>query len=328
MKSENLNKIKELLIKYAEAKTSLEEENALIAFFNSKDVPQELVDFQAEFNYYATFRNIHFTESINEPLSATKNTLFENIGQLFSKWFTVVIIVGIAALFFILNQQDRQTEELLTTQFPELQNHPTLLNIDSTTKEEITSLLDTIPEFENRKHPKTVAPHSIPKKDVTTPDSLQLQQDNPIKLVHPPFQKKDSFIIPEIGSRSIEDAFLDDSSTLSTDSIDITKPDLEKVVFNLTERTKTGVLAGIARKAKQAGIEYTYVVDQHRKTTHELNIVMIIRSTGERSQLWISVPKKGSFSETICWSVDENGQAVSLCPGKIEHKVKAKHPIK
>ena len=60
MKKEELNKIKTLLTKYELGQTSLAEENVLITYFQSKEVPQEWANYQAEFNYYATFRSSYF----------------------------------------------------------------------------------------------------------------------------------------------------------------------------------------------------------------------------------------------------------------------------
>ena len=334
MKSEDLNNIKALLTRYEDGKTSLEEEQRLMAFFNAKDVPQELVDYQLQFNYFAAFRDVHFTGSLDDLPNYPKESIFKKIVQFLSKWWTMLLLVVLPALLFFVFQHQKHAENVTTTQIQEHTNPSTLVTTDSTTAEKAIAKSDPTTEPESIPSSTTDNP---PMQQKETPASANLPsiQIAPTKVDGLSPQKKDTTIGSAPGitktqitaATSIEGSHSDTDLNSSTGYTKSPPPAREKVVFNLTEKTRTGELAAIARKADKAGIEYTYVVDQHKKKTHELNIVMVIRRTGERSQLWISVPKKSSFQETLFWTIDNNGQAVSLCPVRIEHKAKARHPI-
>ena len=194
----------------------------------------------------------------------------------------------------------------------------------------------------------------VPQEPVKTdtildPDTLKTVDSDPITSSEPPEKevvKKIEIIIDSIRidsivthssiRNSINTEAVPTPIEVQEDPIQLpiseeTQPPLQDTLdtkFTITEQTSSSELARIARLASEAGIEYTYVVDMRRKLIHELNIVMVIRATGERSQLWVAYPKKtSSFSEEIGWNTNEEGKAVSLSKSKIEHLVKAKHPL-
>lgn len=315
MKKEELNKIKTLLTKYELGQTSLAEENVLITYFQSKEVPQEWANYQAEFNYYATFRSLQFTESINTNELST----IEKVGQFLSKWYVISTLVLIPVVLSIFFLPHRPRTEQVNAIYDQADKNTTAapINTDSTMEVTTDAQLGDIMVDERSTSPVKPVTPTLPKKDS-------------IKVVA---QRIDTIPSLDTTPISIEPTTISDfppeplPQTSKQDSLYTPNSVRKEVTFPLTENSTSGELARIARLANKADIEYTYVVDMHKKKIHELNIVMIIRSTGERSQLWISVPKKNSFSEVLSWTVDENGRAVSLCTSKIEHKARAKHPI-
>ncbi|MDC8003913.1 hypothetical protein POV27_07605 [Aureisphaera galaxeae] len=333
MKTGDLNSIKDLLGKYDLGKTSLEEERVLIEYFESEEIPSELLSYQAEFNYYSAFKNIQFTGSLPENLGTEGSSFFKKIGQFFSKWYVLSALILLPSSVILFTYLNRTVEEVPNVhQEEDKTNVPiSIIKTDSTTQQKIVPQpKDTFQISETKTAPKKITVQ--PSNDLVV---------NEIDNVVAASQEKDS---TEIHSQSIDTGVAKDSTRpedtlvskdpITTEGKGITKQkglvvssEYGPVTFNLSEKSTSGQLTMISHSARQAGIEYIYVVDRHRRKIHELNIVMIIKSTGERSQLWITVPKKGSFSEVLSWTVDENGNAVSLGPNKIDHKVKAIHPL-
>jgi hypothetical protein len=85
-----LNKIEQLLEKYLEGETSLNEEQLLQEFFNSKHVPSHLLSYQPLFNYFMTAKTEVYTKNL--PLKSTTSAVY--------KWFGVAAAILISAGVF------------------------------------------------------------------------------------------------------------------------------------------------------------------------------------------------------------------------------------
>ena len=322
MKNEDL-KIKSLLANYESGKTSLQEEELLMTYFNSAHVADELSVYQAEFNYYQAFRNIRFLGEVE----VIKASFLEKMIRFFSKWYSILSVFIIVVSILVITQPEPHNNSL-TSILPEEDNQTELPDVID------DAIIETKPQEAQR--------------EVQVDRSLQTE----IKELPKPIQdsKPDTTpnpsneVISEISETEIDSTIDPDTRPFAPENKEVISrgpsPDSilkgarehavvhrKEVSFNLTEHTTNGELSRIARLADLAGIEYFYVVDRHKKIIHELNIVMINRNNGERAQLWIAVPKKGSFAEVLIWEQDESGQVSSLPADKISHLVKAKHPI-
>lgn len=331
MKTENLNRAKNLLDKYELGQTSLEEENVLITYFNSEEVPNELANYKDEFNYYSAFRNVQFTGSLQEPNNISGNSLVKKIYKFFSKWYVLSLIILVPILLLIATYQNNQNEEVkpINNQSfppPSTNDSISLVNQDSKFKDSFVR--------ENKNSSTYPIVSSTQTAFDTLNNTIELGDKVSVTPESSTYNVSSKNNTIELGDKvsvttesSTDNVSSDNQHNLLNSSTDKSGVAQKEVTFNLTENSTSGKLASIAYLANKAGIEYTYIVDRHKKKIHELNIEMIIRSTGERSQLWIAFPKKSSFVETLYWTVDQDGKAVSLCAGKIEHMVSAKHPI-
>jgi len=85
-----LNKIEQLLDKYLEGETSLNEEQTLQEFFNSKQVPSHLLSYQPLFNYFSNAKTEVYSQAL--PLKSKTPTVY--------KWFSVAAVILISAGVF------------------------------------------------------------------------------------------------------------------------------------------------------------------------------------------------------------------------------------
>lgn len=99
------------------------------------------------------------------------------------------------------------------------------------------------------------------------------------------------------------------------------------IEFTINDRTSTQKLASIAYQAKQAEIEYTYVVDLQKKLIREFNVDMSIPGTDLASTIQVSLPKKGRFEIKFGWYVDAEGRVIKLTDNIIIEKAQSKHPL-
>lgn len=324
MKSEHPARIKQLLDKYDLGQTSLEEEDILIIFFASEEIPNEFHPYKDEFHYYSAFRQVSFHGLLGGNIQTNPSTILQKISQFLSKWFGLSGLLILAGLSILFVYQHLETEEIQDrpVQKESAPSTDFRANSDSSIHEEIRSQVeDSILLLAAESLlPKKGNPPTTDRSEKDThsaePVLSVTHMEDSSKAV---LESRDTSVTIHSTAGNIEDL----RSHIPIADIGEQK----EVTFHLMENSSSGELAKIAHLAQQAGIEYTYVVDQHKKKIHELNIVMIIPGTGKRSQLWISVPKKSSFSEVLSWTVDTNGNAVSLCESNIEHKVRARHPL-
>ena len=128
MKSEDLNRIKIIIEKYESGKTSLEEEDFLMTYFSSDDIPHELAGYQAEFKYYSAFRSMQFTESLQPARTST----LKKISQFFSKWYVISAIVLVPVAILILRLPGPQNEAVAIKQFEKSDEPVSKDQVDST----------------------------------------------------------------------------------------------------------------------------------------------------------------------------------------------------
>ncbi len=99
------------------------------------------------------------------------------------------------------------------------------------------------------------------------------------------------------------------------------------VEFIINERTSTKKLASISYQARQAGINYTYVVDQKYQLIREFNVDMSIPDTNLVSTIQVSVPNNGRFEVKFGWFVGADGKAITLSDNIFVQEAPAKHPL-
>jgi hypothetical protein len=103
--------IEELLERYFEGLTSLEEEKQLQHYFLSDDVAPHLINYSSLFNYFASEKEIEITSKI--PEAPSKKPLFT--------WVAVAaVFVLFAGMLFTWNQTSSQQDELGTFDDPEI----------------------------------------------------------------------------------------------------------------------------------------------------------------------------------------------------------------
>ena len=98
-----------------------------MTYFQSKAVPSELSNYQAEFNYYSAFRNIKFTGSLENSIKTDDGSIFKKISLFFSKWYGLSVILLLASMLFIWVSPNGQIEELQANSTPG--NEATILPI-------------------------------------------------------------------------------------------------------------------------------------------------------------------------------------------------------
>lgn len=141
----DLKQVEELLEKYLDAATSLEEEEQLRAYFNSGEVAPHLIEYQALFGYFHQARQEQYKEKeIRHSFSYNRKVVFSWVGVAAS----ILLVVGL-----FLNQSS-QTHEFGTYDDPEvaLEKTKEALNFLSKNLNSGTQELGYLQEFNNAKN--------------------------------------------------------------------------------------------------------------------------------------------------------------------------------
>lgn len=86
-----LNNIEQLIEKYHNAETTLQEEAQLKAYFNSDNVAPHLEQYKAMFQYFSQSKNEQYTKDV--PLNTKKTKLYQ--------WISVAAVAVLMLGFFI-----------------------------------------------------------------------------------------------------------------------------------------------------------------------------------------------------------------------------------
>ena len=116
-----LNRIKNLLEKYFEGKTSIPEEKQLQQYFSSKNVDPHLIQYVAIFKHFADAKK----EQFNEDLSAASVIKVEKMDKKSSFfWLSIaasfIILLGIGTYLFYASETIPNNESLGTYDDPKL----------------------------------------------------------------------------------------------------------------------------------------------------------------------------------------------------------------
>ena len=115
-----LNKVEEILTKYFEGETTVDEEKQLQQYFSSANVAPHLVQYTSLFSYFATAKKEQFTENIStfKTIKAHKSNIKSNFLWL-SVAASVMILIGIGGYLFYASESFTQ-EGLGTYDDPEV----------------------------------------------------------------------------------------------------------------------------------------------------------------------------------------------------------------
>ncbi len=101
MKKMSLNHIKYLLDKYLEGKTSLKEEETLIDFFQSGDIPEELEQYTAEFSHYGISRSEEPGDLVQDTIDSLNLEAKVRSNFYASPWYRVAATFLLVAVAFL-----------------------------------------------------------------------------------------------------------------------------------------------------------------------------------------------------------------------------------
>ena len=108
-----LDKIEQLLEKYFDGETSIQEENELRTYFSSADVAQHLEQYKPMFGYFSTSKEQHFEQQIT--LTARKRKV-----AWISVAASVVILLGAGTFTYFNYNHSQQNQDLGTYDNPEV----------------------------------------------------------------------------------------------------------------------------------------------------------------------------------------------------------------
>lgn len=138
-----LHNIKELLQKYFEGETSIQEEKKLKSYFTSKNIAPELMQYQYMFGYFSEEQQ---TETQKEFVLKQKNT---------KKWLWMVAsVLIVAGIGLTLLKQPKNSENLGTFDNPEIAFEETqkALQLVAENLNRGKQKIEYIQEYENTKN--------------------------------------------------------------------------------------------------------------------------------------------------------------------------------
>jgi len=112
------SKIKELLERYWNCETTLEEEHELRSYFNTETVPDELKDTAALFRYFESQKKIELKKVVVHPTMKTRSA---DNGKMVKMFFTSAKIAAgvlvLVAATYLVRQEVRKSypEEVVDT---------------------------------------------------------------------------------------------------------------------------------------------------------------------------------------------------------------------
>ena len=139
-----LHNIKNLLEKYFEGQTSLQEEKELKNYFSSEDIAPELMQYRSLFGYFSKEKT---TESKTKIVLEKKSKNIRWLGMAAS----IVILLGIGYTFL---NQPKQSDDLGTFDNPEIALIETqkALNLIAENLKKGKESMNYLQEFENTKN--------------------------------------------------------------------------------------------------------------------------------------------------------------------------------
>jgi len=106
-------KIKSLLEKYWAGESSLEEENAIKAYYQGADIDKELMHFKALFNYYDESKEITLEKSIESMIPAEEAKVI-SFGRLRAIAAAVIILaVSVFGINYLSNQKEAKEKQMM-----------------------------------------------------------------------------------------------------------------------------------------------------------------------------------------------------------------------
>ncbi len=109
-----LNKIKELLAKYYQGETTLEEEKALKNFLNKDIVPDEFKPEQATFQYFEEVKKITFSKTLEYQKSPDTNT--PAIKKIWWSSLAACLILGLLIVYWFPSFNNTDTTSSISVQ--------------------------------------------------------------------------------------------------------------------------------------------------------------------------------------------------------------------
>ncbi len=134
-----LAKIEKLLEKYEEAKTSLQEERLLKAYFAQEKVPSHLEAYKMLFNYFS-----------DSSLDSTSKTIKLPKEKTSYKWYAIAAAIVLFISVFSLYQNNRYEQRQAELAFQETQKALELIAINLNKGNDAIAQLDRLETTQNK----------------------------------------------------------------------------------------------------------------------------------------------------------------------------------
>jgi hypothetical protein len=135
----DINRIKNLLERYFEGSTSLEEEQELLEFFTEKnEIPAELSTYKMHFRFLNAGRNLNPATSgfedriarlIDDQDHVIKPAIYRNRIYKYAIAASVAVLIGLAGMFIYQNQLHRNKDTFSDPQMAYIEAQKTILYV-------------------------------------------------------------------------------------------------------------------------------------------------------------------------------------------------------